>query len=40
MHPGLEVKGLKEYKDNIRIGTIWDSNGIAEAMDVETLIFR
>ena len=37
-HPALYNTLLKEYKDNIRIGNIWDS--IAEAMDVQTLIFR
>ena len=37
-HPALYNTLLKEYKDSIRIGNIWDS--IAEAMDVETLIFR
>ena len=37
-HPALYNTLLKEYKDSIRIGNIWDS--IVEAMDVETLIFR
>ena len=41
-HPavGLYNTLLKEYKDNIRIGNIWDSRPITEAIDVETLIFR
>ena len=37
-HPALYNTYLKEYKGIIRIGNIWDS--IAEARDVETLIFR
>ena len=39
-HPALYDTSLEEYNynKNFRIGNIWDS--IAEAMDVETFIFR
>ena len=39
-HPALYDTSLGEYNynENIRIGNIWDS--IAEAIDVETFIFR
>ena len=37
-HPAIYNTLLKEYKDSIRIGSIWDS--ITEARNVETWIFR
>ena len=38
-HPALYYNtSLKEYKDSIQNGNIWDS--IEESMDVETFIFR
>ena len=37
-HAALYYTLLKEYKESIRIGNLRDN--IAEAMDVETFIFR